>query len=458
MPIANWPLGLAGVEQLPRTKRVLQNCWNDSDGSIIHRPGIADLQDTGKTARGSFEWNGFQYQVVSTSLIKIINTETGAFTTNPTPILGSANIKVAIGNNTATIVVKGLGGKIYTLDKSDVVVDIRGNANFFDCVDIAHINGRFIYIPITGIQKTPFFSDIGNAGSVQILSFFDAESLPDESNGVINYRNTLYIGGGDSFEPFRDAGTSPVPFLRIPGARIDYGYIGGLIEYKDTFVFLGKEKGQDFGIYALQSGSAVKISNEVIDLILFEHTKAERADVITSRFKWRGYDIVTFTLARASFGFLNGNWFSLKSLFGGTSDIWGGGFITQIDGKYLTAFKNKIGRLENINTDYGERINYLIEMAIDSADGKRFTCQSIELPISQGFNTQDASIALQMSKDGVIYGQPFFRNLGKIGDYQKVVKWNFPGGLGRYRGFMAWRFTTSENLIFSANPPIVKLR
>ena len=36
MPIANWPLGLAGVEQLPRSKRVLQNCWNDSDGSIIN--------------------------------------------------------------------------------------------------------------------------------------------------------------------------------------------------------------------------------------------------------------------------------------------------------------------------------------------------------------------------------------------------------------------------------------
>ncbi len=462
MPIANWPLGLQGVEQLPRTKRTLENCWNDSDGSVIHRPGIEDLQDTGKTARGSFEFNGFQYQVVSNDLIKIVDTETGAFTTNSTPITGSANIRVAIGFNTAVIVVKGSSGRIYTLDKFDIVTDIRGNANFVDCVDVAHMNGRFIFIPVQSDIFPPFFSDIGDAGSVQVLSFFDAESLPDNSNGVINYRNTLYILGTDSIEPFGDTGASPNPFLRIPRGRIDYGFIGGLIEYNQTFVFLGREKGQDFGIYSLQSGTALKISNEVIDLILSEHTSSERAEVIVSRFKWRGYDIVTFTLARSSFGFLNGNWFSLKSLFNGSSKIWAGGFISQIDGKYLTAFKNKIGRLENINTDYGETITYLIEMGFENQDGTRFSCQSIELPISQGFvgnnGVEDASVGLQMTKDGVIYGQPFFRNLGALGDYQRVLKWNFPGGLGRYRGFMGWRFFSSDTVLFSANPPIVKLR
>ena len=255
MPVVAFPLGLIGSEQLPRTKRTLENCFNNGNGNLLHRPGILALQDTGKTARGSFQWNGFLYQVVSNDLIKITDINTGAFTTNATPIDGSQNIKFAIGFNTAVIVVQG--GKIYTLDKADVVTEISGNAFFVACTEVAHINGRFVYIPSDG--SVAFFSDIGDAGSIQALSFFDAESLPDENNGVINYRNTLFILGTDSIEPFRDAGTSPNPFLRINGGRIDNGYIAGLIEYNQTFIFLGREKDQDFGIYALASGNALKI-------------------------------------------------------------------------------------------------------------------------------------------------------------------------------------------------------
>ena len=165
MPKVAFPVGLLGSEQLPRTKRTLQNCFNNGNGNLLHRPGIVALQDTGKNARGSFQWNGFLYQVVSTSLIKITNTDTGAFTTNPSPIQGSANIRTAIGFNTAVIVVEG--ANIYTLDKNDVVVEITGNTNFVPCVDVAHINGRFVYIPASG--DPAFFSDIGAAGTVQAL-------------------------------------------------------------------------------------------------------------------------------------------------------------------------------------------------------------------------------------------------------------------------------------------------
>ena len=455
MPKVDFPLGLLGSEFLPRTKRTLQNVFNNGNGNVLTRPGITALQDTGKFARGSFQWNGFLYQVVSNSLIKITDNVTGAFQEIGTnAIAGGANIRTAIGFNTAVIVVKG--GQIYTLDKSDIVVDITGNPNIVPSVDVAHINGRFVYIPASG--DPAFFSNVGFAGIVEALSFFDAESLPDENNGVINYRNTLYILGTDSIEPFRDAGTSPNPFLRINGARIDNGYIGGLIEYNQTFVFLGREKEQDFGIYALASGNAIKISNEVVDLILSEHTESQRVNVITSRFKWRGYDLITFTLSNASFGFFGGNWFKLNSLVGGNTDIWGGGFITQIEGEYFTAFRNNLGKLTDIDTDYGEKINYIVEMGLEQGEGDRFSCQSIELPISQGFNAQQATVGLQMSKDGVVYGEPFFRNLGLIGQYPQILKWNLPGGLGRYREFMGWRFSSNESLVFSSEPPIVKIR
>lgn len=455
MPRIPFPEGFLGEENLPRTRRSLRNCFNNLKDKILSRPGITQITTTDKVARGQFVWNGALYQVVSTDLIKITNTTTGAFIVIGT-IAGTEVIETAMGFNDTVIVVKGVAGAIYTLDTSDTLTDISGNANFAPCTDVAHIDGRFVYIPFDG--DPAFFSDVGAAGTVQVLSFFDAEELPDKNNSVFNFDNTLYIGGTDSFEQFRDTGASPNPFGRITGARLSNGYIGGLIEYNETFLFLGREKDQDFGIYAIGEGLAPKISNAAIDLVLTTYTQEELAAAIGGRFKWRGYDIATFTLARDSFGFYAGNWFVLDTVFDGVSKPWGGGFITQFEGQYFTAFEDKIGVFARVNTDYGNSITRIIDTAFEQEDNDFFTCQSIELGISQGFSTTAGSVAIFLSKDNVTYGQPLFRNLGVIGEYSHHLTWNEPGGMGAYDGFMGVRIYTTEDVEFSADHLIANFR
>ncbi len=448
MPRIIFPDGFLGVENLPRTRRSLQNCFNNLKGKIISRPGITQLNTTTSFARGQFVWNGALYQVTGTDLIKITDTTTGAFSVIDT-IAGIENIETAIGFNEAVIVVKGPSGNIYTLDDTDTVVEISGNANFVSCTDVAHIDGRFVYIPFDG--DPAFFSDVGDAGTVQVLSFFDAEELPDKNNSVFNFDNTLYIGGTDSFEQFRDTGASPNPFRRVDGARLSNGYIGALIEYNETFLFLGREKDQDFGIYAIGQGLAPKISNEAIDLILTTYSQDELAAAVGGRLKWRGYDIATFTLARDSFGYYANNWFILDTVFNGISEPWGGGFITQFGGQYFTAFKDKIGVFAKVNTDYGESITRIIDTGFEQEDNDFFTCQSIGLGISQGFTDARGSVAIFLSRDNVTYGEPLFRDLGSIGDYADHLTWNEAGGMGAYDGFMGVRIYTTEDVEFSAD-------
>jgi len=447
------PRGLEGSENLPRTRRSLLNCFNNGQDQVITRPGISQLNTTGKTARGQFEWNGSLYQVVSTDLIKITNKTTGTFTVIGT-IARTAVVEWAVGFNDAVIVVKG--GALYTLSKTDVLTDISGNANFVPCVDVTHINGRFIYVPSNG--DPAFFSDVGAAGTVQPLSFFDAEELPDLNNGCFNFSNTLYITGTDSIELFRDTGASPNPFQRVSGSRILNGFIGGLLEYNNAFLFIGREKGQDFGIYAVSQGVAPKISNAAIDLILSTYTITELSQTIPGRIKWRGYDIATFTLARNSFAFFGGNWFLLDTVFNGISSPWGAGFITQFEGEYFTAFEDKIGKFINGNTDYGNRITRIIDLGFEQENNERFSCQSIELGISQGFNSADGSVALLMSRDNVTYGPPVYRNLGDLGQYDKRLIWDFGGGLGNYQGFMGVRVYTTEDVHFSSDSLVANIR
>lgn len=475
MPLIPLPDGFEGSERLPHTRRSLVNCFNNGKGQIISRPGIEQLNRTGKVARGQFVWNGSLYQVVSQALIKITNTETGEYTTNADTISGNANIVVAIGFNTAVILVPG--GSIYTLDSSDVVTLISGNANFVASDSVAHIDGRFVYIPTDG--DPAFFSDVGNAGSVQAASFFDAEELPDKNQVAVNLNNTLYIGGSDSFELFRDVGASPNPFQRLSGARVSAGYIGALIEHSSTFFFIGRLKDQGFGIFTIGQGSAPKVSNSAIDLILAGYTETELSIAVGNRFVWRGYDLVTFTLARDSFGFYNGNWFILDARISEVSTVWRGGFISQLGGQYFTASDDNIGKLASINTDYGVEITRLIDIGFEQEDGDYFTCQSIGMNISQGYSSGQKSggfstgfssgfqvgvldrrgtIGLFISRDNVQYGNGLFRDVGQIGQYQQHMEWNEAGGLGMHNGFMGVRIRTTQDIDFAVDKMYASFR
>ena len=421
---------------------------------MIGRPGILQLNTTNRVARGSLVWNGSLYDVASQDLIKITNKETGDFSVIGT-IEGIENIEFSIGFNFAVIVVKSSTGKAYTLSKSDVLTEIT-DVNFKSSVDVANINGRTVYIPFDG--SPAFFSDVGAPGTIQPLSFFDAEELPDENNGVFNFKNTLYIFGTDSIELFRDTGASPNPFARINGSRIQNGLIGGLLEVNNTVAFIGREKDQDFGVYALSGGAAQKISNEFIDLILSTYTQDELKGAIPGRLKWRGYDIYTLTLQRDSFGFLGGNWFKLDTVFDEVSRPWGAGFITQFEGEYFTAFDDKIGKFVKSNLDYGNRITRIIDTALSQSETDFFACQSIELGISQGFNKAKGSVALLMSNNNVNYGSPVYRDLGGLAEYDQKLIWNFAGGLGTYRGFMGVRFFTTEDIDFTDDYIVAKIR
>lgn len=436
------PLGCSGSENLPKTKQILKNCFNNGEGKIIARPGFIKLKETGSVARGSFVWNDAIYHVLSQELVKITDIETGDYSVIGA-IDGPYTIETAIGFNHAVIVVKG--GAIYTLDSSDTLTDISGNANFVACDDVTHINGRFVYIPSDG--EPAFFSDVGAAGTVEALSYFDAEELPDKNNACFNFANTLFICGTDSIELFRDSGATPNPFQRVSGARLLSGYIGGLLEYAGTYVFVGREKDQDFGIYVVSQGQAQKISNEYIDLILAGYTQDELKETVSGRIKWRGYDLATFRLRRHSFGFYKGQWFLLDTLINGVSRPWSAGFITQFDGNYYTSFSNCLGRIDKVNVDYDEPISRVIEMGYEQEGFS--SLQSVELNISQGFNAGKGSVAIMMSRDGVNYSEPMYRETGDVGQYDNRLQWNPPGGLGMYEGFIGLRIYSAEDIDFS---------
>lgn len=442
----DFPIGLDGTAGLPATQTKLKNCFNVGD-KIIQRAGINPLGTNGRVARGAFEWNGSLYEVASTDLLKVATD--GTYTVIGT-IAGTANIDSAVGFNTAAIIVKG--GLGYTLDKSDTLVQIT-DPDYVASNSVCHINGRFVYIPSNG--DPAFFSDVGAAGTIQSLSFFDAEELPDLNEVCFNFRNTLYIGGTDSFELFRDIGIAPNYFQRL-NARIDNGYIGGILEYNTTYLFIGREKSQNVGIYSIGQGVAPKISNEYIDTLLDTYTEAELSECISGRIKWLGYDIATFTLARHSWGFFGGRWFELDTRVSGEDTVWQAGFIVEFGLKYYCFNSENIGVLAAINTDNGNPFERVINGVFEEENN--FSVQSLEYRLSQGYNSNIGSVALQVSDDNVLFGPIFHRNTGEIGEYSNKLEWNYAGGLGYYDGLFAYRLFTAEDIDFSSSKLFLDVR
>ena len=450
MRLANapFPLGLSGLRQLPQTRTALVNCWND-EGAIISRPGISLISETDLVARGQFRYNDTLYRVLTDKLVKVTNLTTGAYTEVGT-IEGVGDIDHAIGFNHAVIIDKG--GKGYTLTPLDVLTEIT-DPDFTECVSVTHIDGRFVYIPANG--DPAIFSDVGNGASIQATSFFDAEALPDKNTVCFDLRGTLFIGGTDSFELFRNTSAATVPFSRLQGGRIDYGYIGGLLYYADTYVFIGRARDQQIGIYAIAQGTAKKLSNAYIDEILSTYTMDDLADATAARFKWVGYDIATFRLKNHSFGFYMGEWFELSTFSDGEPDLWQAKFITYHDQDYYCAYSGKFGRISNAHTDYGLPVIRSMDIGLPGPDGLDFTAQSVEIQLSQGYDVS-GTVGLQVSRDNVNYSEPFYRNVGAAGVYNHKVEWSYPGGLGYFQGFMGLRISTTSAVNFSATGLMIR--
>lgn len=443
------PRGFDGSAKLPKTKTTLENCFWAID-KILNRPGMTLLANTGKVARGQFVFNDEHFMIVSTDLIKITNHETGAYSVVGT-ITGFEPVVSATGFVHEVLVVKG--GDAYTFDGT-TLTQIT-DPQFKPSNSVTHINGRFVYIPSDG--SPAFFSDVGDGGSIQAASFFDAEELPDKNEVAINFNNTLYIGGTDSFELFRNTGTDSQAFSRLQNGRIQAGYIGGMREYNQTFLFVGREKDQDLGIYSIAQGQAPKISNEAIDTVLKTYTIAQLKTVVSARFKWNGYDIATFTFPNHAFGYLGGYWFELSLEEDSKTKPWQAGYIKHFQGKYYTAYNDKIGVLADVPTDYGLNFRKGLKAGYPSDSNTGFTLKSLGFDVSQGFNGNIGSVALQLSRDNVLYGPAFYRDTGRIGQYSNQLKWDYPGGLGYYRGFVGVYLWSTEQIDFSATKLVLNI-
>ena len=433
------------MEGLPRSEELLVNLIN-SGGSIISRPGATQIATGPGRCRGRFVFNEKLYQVSGDRLIHV---EENGTINDIGEVVGNADIDAAIGFAQACFVVKGGNGYVLSLDGSLSQIT---DPDFIPMDEVTRINGRFVFSPSDGSPLV--YSDIGDAGSIGALSFFDAEVLTDKNTGVINYRNDLYALGADSIQVFRDVGPVDSPLVPITAATAAQGYIAGKVEYAGSFMFLGKEKDQEAGFFIMGQGAAQRVSNPAIDRIVQEYDFAQLKLCRSQRIVWRGHDMVVFTLPSHSFCFYSGNWSYFQSVthFEELAP-WDINNAIFYKGKYYVgSIDGRIGVMDESNSDFGEPIRRLIKTFMRMKGDQPFSLASISLGVSQGQNIEPGSVGLRLTDDGVLWSSRFFKILDESGDHTFQAHWEFPGGLGYYRnGFIGVEFYTTSEVTFSVD-------
>jgi len=439
------PKGIVGDVDIPRLQEKLVNLFNPGDNTLLKTPGIDAFSFTfGGSCRGAITFNEEHYQVSGTKLVRI-SESANAF--DEGTIAGTADVAMDTSFIALEIVVKG--GIGYSFSTSGVLTEIGGS--YAPAVDVAAINQRFVFVPADGGPL--FYTDVNDPATIPALNFFDAELLPDKNKGVINLRNDLYVGGETSFEVFRDTGDEDAPFIRVDGAAVETGYVAAKARYKDTFLFLGRDREGDFAFHAMGAGDAPKISNPAIEEILKTYTVSELETCTSQRFTFKGVDMCCFRLPRHSLLFYGSGWSYMQTGIDGLGVVspWDVKFVSFAYGDYITgsAIDNKIGKLSESILEFGEKIERVIETFIRAGSDSNFMIDNIYLECLTGTSLAAGSIALQVSRDNQTYGPQVPRSLADGGLTTQQIRWL--GGCGQFERYAGLRLRTTSDVNFSCD-------
>lgn len=348
---------------------------------------------------------------------------------------------------------------------------------------VVYIDGYFVWVAADG--ETVHYGLASSPTSYSALDFFDAESQTDKNREAVVIGNSLYILGEKSIERFRSTGNSTTPFVRVPGATISIGYVGGLVEYADSVAFIGKSRNGGVAIYELAAGQIVKLSTPIIDDYLNHRSlRTSLASCHAQTYVDRGQRVTTFwihnydTRSRCFALHEGGFWStygddvpvtdtlglnSWKNERPVSSDLtaqpidhftWvnsveaGGNFYFQRLAPAIT--ESGLGRLSSLSaTDTGseasETVEHGIQIAINHPEHRDFTLDSIEVVFSTNFLAVDSNdiLTLRISRDGDLWTE--VGDLTMDTDRSGRLRFQKKGGLGRCHGTLLIQlYSTAE--------------
>lgn len=447
----------------PLTKQFTRNFWPQLIGTKKTRSeyilqsfyGLKIFKEqAGNKDRGMLTNKGILYKITDNTLYQV--SSAGTHTALGTVAGSSRCIMKALGSQ---IIIANGSGLIYVWDGTNLTQNT--NINLGTPRGVAVLNNQAIYD--AGSGQGFDVSDVGAPSSIDGLNNAQAESFSDDLLIPYAWRETLYLMGAETIEPWWNSGQGNPPFDKIQGAVINMGLdaIYSVAENPDYIFFLGRDK----QFHSLTPGSSA------VDTVISTPAMAKEI---------QGYNITSDCIGWTMQ--LEGQWFYIAVFpsedvtwvfpIGGEWFQWGSGengriranSYANVYGRHLVGEYNS-GNIYELDpetyTDAGENIIRIrdsgpIHSGLLGQDNKEFEINSIELILETGVGNilgdgSDPLLSLSVSRDGgKSFGTERFIRVGKLGERIKVHS----AAWGRFKSSCVFRVQTSDPIywaIYSAN-------
>lgn len=308
-----------------------------------------------------------------------------------------------------------------------------------------------------------YHTDITDETSIDPLKFATAEFMPDPSLGVAKTQdNKVLVFGRYSLEYFVDVATPNFAFQRVETRAQKIGIVAthAKCESGTNFYICGGRKNESLGVHVVGIGASQKVSTREIDKILAEYKESELVDM---RMESRSEDNVSFVIVHLPNETLCFNetiatnlgveaaWSVLKTDIVGDTPyraINGVFDASRGDWIYGDKYSTQIGKLDNsVFTHYGETVEWLLYSPLLKLEGA--SIDEIEFETVPGHTTsQDATVAISLTYNGLSYGKEWFKLYGSPLDYSERFIIRRLGYVSDNVGFK-FRGATSSRMSFA---------
>lgn len=482
MPRVSQPLGngFYQSDSLPLSNQRCVNLYPNitqapslSEAALFGTSGVRQVLTTGdKLAdinRGAWVMDGKPYFVNGQTLYRvdrsIVEGEPVWEAVDLGTITGEGRVSMADNGTQLIIVVAGSPSVGYIYDGTLKTIT---DSDFFANGNPQHVVFVDSFFMATTDERKIIQSDSNDGLSWNPLNFGAAVVDPDATVAPFVFRNQLYIGGGQTFEVFENAGTAGFAFRRINGLVIDKGLASpfAIAGTTDTFLWLGAGDDEDVSIWAFTGSSAQRVSTVSIDSIINRLGEGE----IEACFAW--------SYGQDGHFFIGFNFPSITLVYDTTTQRWHERESQVLDNKgfpvdarcrynsvvsaygFLMCGDSQDGRIGVIEREhyfeYDRPLISTFSLAPFYNNGSAFVVTQCELVGESGVGNGDApdpEVRMRLSRDGRVFNQPVTRKLGKVGEYRNRMIWR---RLGRFGRMAVFEFTVSDPVkrafyLFEAN-------
>jgi hypothetical protein len=370
-------------------------------------------------------------------------------------IPGTSQASFPYSFNTQAIIA---GGNMYLYDPTNGFRQVT-DPNVGHPLDGVWIDGYYLLTDGDYLYHTTLIDE----SVIDINSYATAEFMPDESMALARTQdNNVLVFGQYTTEPFVNVATANFAFQRIDKRSLKVGIVSthSKCESNGKFYILGGGKNQTISVLIVTIGGAEKISTREIDKIINSYSISDLSDV---RLESRTQNDTVFVVIHLpnhticfneSIAVSMGKDVAWSILRSGTEEPAYYKYINGIfdprysewlfgdrDGTNIYKMNNLISSQRGVQTEH--------ELPTPFVNLETLSINSLELKTIPGYViSDDASVAMSITTDGVTYGTEWHQLYSNPNEYQRRFIINRLGYVRHWIGFK-FRCVTESRLSFA---------